>query len=202
MLPAMDHPLRCRCGTLQGLVTQPGVGVRARCYCRDCQAYAGWFGPDASILDAAGGTEVVAMLPSRIRFTAGGEALACLSLSPRGILRWYAGCCRTPVGNTPRSRGVPYLGLMVACLAIEPPIESAFGPVRMATNRASARRPVPRAGPLGGVTALAAPTAAMLTARLGGGYRINPFFDAASGVPVREPQVLSRAEREHLTPPG
>ncbi|MGE0797855.1 MAG: DUF6151 family protein [Lautropia sp.] len=198
----MDHRLRCRCGTLQGLVARPGIAVRARCYCRDCQAYAAWFGPDAGIVDDAGGTEVVAMLPRQVRFTAGLDALACLSLSPRGILRWYAGCCRTPIGNTPRDRRMSYLGLITSCLADEPPLEAAFGPLRMTAHVGSARRPVARTGPLAAAAALARPGAAMLAAWIGGGYRDNPFFDAATGAPIRPPQVLSRAERERLTPPG
>jgi hypothetical protein len=38
-----------------------------------------------------------------------------------------------------------------------------------------------------------------LKARLDGGYRRNPFFDAATGKPVAEPQILPADERARFT---
>ena len=35
-------------------------------------------------------------------------------------------------------------------------------------------------------------------ARIGGSYKRSPFFDAASGMPVLAPHVLTKAERERL----
>ena len=194
------HPLRCRCGHLQGLVLLPAVACRARCYCRDCQAYANVLECADRVLDAQGGTEVVATLPRQVRFSAGEDALACLSLSPAGILRWYAGCCRTPIGNTPRDVHMPYVGIVHACLVQPPPLQQSFGPLRAVVNTASARGPV-RSNPVGTALALVRPMLAMGAARLGGGWRETPFFDAATGRPVREPRVLTLAERAAATPP-
>src|SRR5690606_12926312 len=93
-----------------------------------CRAYAQWLGVPG-LLDEAGGVDVVAMAPSQLRFTAGQDQIACLSLSPRGIYRWYAACCRTPLGNTPRDPGVHYVGVSTACL--DPAAaNTAFGPAR------------------------------------------------------------------------
>lgn len=192
------HPLRCRCGHLQGMVRLPAVACRAVCYCRDCQAYARHL-DCVRVLDPLGGTEVVATLPGRIRFTEGDDALACLSLSPRGILRWYAACCATPIGNTSRNAKVPYVGLVHICLGQPPSPEQSFGPVRALVNTASAHGPV-RAQPLATALALVRPALAMAAARLGGGWRRTPFFDAATGRPVRDPRVLTLQERAAATP--
>jgi len=40
--------------------------------------------------------------------------------------------------------------------------------------------------------------AMVVKARIGGGYRDNPFFDAA-GAPIRTPRVLTREERAAIT---
>ena len=46
----MNHPLRCRCGTLRGQVSHPEKVSRGVCYCKDCQAFAHFLGTTDSIL--------------------------------------------------------------------------------------------------------------------------------------------------------
>ncbi|MBN9429025.1 MAG: hypothetical protein J0H09_21200 [Burkholderiales bacterium] len=208
------HPLRCRCGALQGVLQVSRSATRALCYCADCQAYARHLGSVArhdteaaarahgaaivndGILDGAGGTEVVATHPRYLRFTMGTDALACLSLSPRGLLRWYAQCCRTPIGNTARNQRLAYVGLVHVCLGDEAARQASFGAVRMAVNTQSAHGTVPRFGPGSRAVALFNLAGSLLGARLSSSYRQTPFFDAASHAPVRTPYVLSKAERE------
>jgi len=38
--------------------------------------------------------------PDCVHIDDGAEHLACLRLSPKGLLRWYASCCDTPLANT------------------------------------------------------------------------------------------------------
>jgi hypothetical protein len=190
----MNHTLRCRCGTIRGHVERSASATRAICYCRDCQAYARFLGTPG-VVDADGGTEVVASLPKCVRFTAGVDALSCVSLSERGLLRWYASCCNTPIGNTPRNPKVPYVGLIHACFeGGSPAIETTFGRRRIAVNTRSARNPV-RSTPVASAARVIGLMAAALADRLGGTDRQNPFF-AATGAPVRPVRVLSSAERE------
>ncbi|MDE2382484.1 MAG: hypothetical protein KGL71_09785, partial [Xanthomonadaceae bacterium] len=108
--------LSCRCGQVQGEFNPARSYTRATCYCADCRAFARWLGGDG-LLDAAGGSDIVAMAPDGLRFTQGLDQLACMSLGPRGLLRWYARCCRTPLGNVPRNPKLYYLGLPVAAIA-------------------------------------------------------------------------------------
>ena len=129
----MSYPLRCRCGNVRGELLRPEHTLHAVCYCRDCQAYAHALGDAAGILDDAGGTEVIATQAGNVRFTAGTQSLACLSLTEGGLLRWYASCCRTPIANTPRDMRLPYAGLMHNCLA-----SSRHGRVSQASRSAPA----------------------------------------------------------------
>jgi len=190
------HPLRCRCGRLQGSVEPARSTQRVICYCRDCRAFAHHLGGDG-VLDAQGGTEIVASLPSKLRFDAGSETLACLSLSPRGLLRWVASCCNTPIANTPRNPKIAYVGLVHSCLEQgAPPLRQSFGPLRMAVNTGGAPGPVPKGTALATAGSLFGLATTLLGARLGGGWRCNPFFDAGTARPVREVRVLTLAERE------
>ena len=98
----MAIAFRCRCGKLQGEIEPAAAYLRAVCYCSDCQAFARALDREKDALDPNGGTDVVALRPDGLRFTAGREQVTCLSLSPKGLLRWHSACCRTPFANTPR----------------------------------------------------------------------------------------------------
>lgn len=183
----MTIALRCRCGEVRGELDPAGAYTRATCYCRDCQAYARWLG-HPGMLDAHGGTDVVPMAPSAVRLTRGQELVACMSLSRKGLLRWFAACCRTPLGNTPRDPRVHYVGMLPACFDAPPAaVDAAFGPAaRIVLNTGSATGQV-RATPLafawGGLRIFAGIMGARLRGRLA-----SPFFDD-SGRPIREPQL-------------
>jgi hypothetical protein len=192
----MTLPLKCRCGAVRGEMQPRRAYARATCYCKDCQAYARFLGqPD--VMDEAGGTDVVPTAPAAVRLAAGVEHVACMSLSPNGTLRWYAGCCRTPLGNTARNTGLPYLGLVTTCLDATPrQLEAAFGPAgRCVLNTGSATAPV-RATPLafawGGLRILAGVLAARVR-----GERGSPFLDG-DGQLLRVPEVVSREQRQAL----
>jgi hypothetical protein len=195
----MNHPLQCRCGTIKGYVANPGAGRRAICYCKDCQAFARFLRQAQTILDVAGGTRIVATSPDNVHFSQGLDALACVSLSNRGLLRWYAACCNTPIGNTPRDFKVPYIGLIENCLqSVTPPVEESFGPTRIVLNVQSATIPV-KSSSLRTTLAMVRLMAAVIGARLRGAYKRNPLFQQSTGAPVVSPRILSKAEREAVT---
>ena len=176
----MPVPLRCRCGQVQGTVGTDHTYVRATCYCKDCRAFAEWLG-SPGLLDAAGGVDVVAMAPSQVRITAGQDQVACMSLSERGIHRWYAACCRTPLGNMGRNPAIHYVGMSTACVeGAGPAVDDAFGPAgRCAINTGSATAPVkkrPVAFAVGGLRILLGLLAGKLR-----GLRGSPFYDVSKG---------------------
>ena len=119
---------------------------------------------------------------------------ACLS--DTGILRWYASCCRTPFGNTPRDRKTHYVGLIHSCLA-EQPLNASFGPARIRLHTKSARGSV-SATPVSAVLAILKLIGLIAPARLTRQYDDNPFFDPVSGGPIKQPRVLSEAEASAL----
>lgn len=189
-----DHPIRCRCGRLQGTLSRAARVTRLSCYCRDCQTYAHALGDPARILDAQGGTEVVAALQQYLAFTAGNESLACLSLSPKGTLRWYASCCNTPIANTTRDPKLSYVGIVHTCLG-EPSVRAAaFGPPRAPVNTKHAKGKVTTSA-LNVVNSIVRIVARVLRARLDGRWRYSPFFAPGSFAPVAAPRALSLEER-------
>jgi hypothetical protein len=191
----MKHGLQCRCGQVKGFVEISGVENHCLCYCKDCQAYAHFLGDASSILDEWGGSEIVQTAPARIEFTQGLGQLACMRLTGKGLLRWYARCCKTPIANTPANYKVSFAGVVHCCLAGgREAVGKSFGPISLCINTksASAPNPPPQEGMFKGVMKI---LGALAAARLGGRYRNSPFFSADEGKPVAVPRVLSAEER-------
>lgn len=114
----MTQPLelQCQCGQLRGVVKQvtPATSNRVVCYCDDCQAYLHWL-RRAELLDSSGGTRILQLPPAHVQLLRGAAAVRCVRLTGKGLYRWYAGCCRWPLGNTV-GPGVPMIGLLEAVL--------------------------------------------------------------------------------------
>ncbi len=198
-----DLPIRCTCGTLRGVLRgiSSARGNRGVCYCDDCQSFAHFLGRPAEILDEHGGTEVFQTSPARVEIAAGADRLACIRLTPKGLLRWYASCCRTPIGNTLATPKIPFVGLVRACLAADDAaLESVLGPVRYRGMGRFAK------GDISGLDvrerfslgSLARVTGIIVGAKLRGDARRSPFFDAANGEPVAAPNVLSEEELRRI----
>lgn len=195
-----DVELECRCGAVRAVArgVTPEVGNHCVCYCDDCQAFIRFLGRTADVLDTNGGTDIFQLSPVRLEFTAGKERVACVRLTPKGLARWYASCCNTPIGNTAPTPALPFVGLIRA-FAPEP-TGNAFGPIRtrvfrqFATGDRAAIPPdaQPRWRMLLHVLRL------LLGWRLRGDHKRSPFFDAATGAPLAVPRVLTAAEREAL----
>ncbi len=194
----MNHRFQCQCGALQGEISQAQRAVRGVCYCKDCRTYSNYLGKKSQIHDALGGFEFVATLVNRVSFTRGSENLACLSLSPRGSLRWYAKCCNTPICNTSREPKVPYVGLVHSCLKADPgAYERSFPQIQARVNTKGAFGPPPRLG-FRTFTTLLGFIPRVMIGRLSGAYKKTPFF-STEGSPIVEVKVLSKAERENAS---
>ncbi len=195
-----DLMIRCACGGITGIASglSRRTGNRVVCYCDDCQAFARHLGHPERVLDAHGGTDIVQTSPARVRFESGADRLACLRLTEKGVLRWYARCCATPIGNTAATPRLPFVGLIHSCLVDTTdgtPRDEVLGPVRGRVQLAFAT---------GDTTALQASKGHLLPMVLHfirimaaawwrGDQRRSPFFDR--GAPVVTPQPLSEEER-------
>jgi hypothetical protein len=193
----MHVHLRCHCGQVEGEVDLSGAYARATCYCRDCRAFSRFLGRPG-VMDASGGIDIVPMAPTAIRITSGAGQVACMSMGPKGLLRWYAACCRTPLAATPRDPKVFYAGLVTACLDGDPAVlDAALGPPgRVVINAGSATAPV-KPTMLSFLLAGLRIFGPVIAARLRGRRSAAPFFDE-SGQPLREPEVITREQRAAL----
>jgi hypothetical protein len=199
-MPA-DLPIRCSCGTLRGVArgVTPSRGNRVICYCADCQSFAHFLERASEILDPRGGTDIFQTSPARIAFTQGRERLACMRLTPKGLLRWYADCCKSPIGNTAITREIPFVGLF--CLGFDSGSvgltrDAALGPVRAHVNTTAAKPDAAGNGvrQSGVLPSIARFAGLVLMARLRGDQKASPFFDPRSGEPSVAPRVLSADE--------
>lgn len=175
----MSHVLTCSCGAMEWAVAHRAPGTHIACYCADCQAYAEHLG-QTGWLDDQGGTEIFQTVPHVVTLTRGAEHLSVLRLTPKGLLRWYAGCCGTPIANTLSGPALPFVGLVLRAG------QHGFGPVRARVNTKAATAPVRSFGTA--TSGLAVLRRAGM-ARLRGHASGAPFFDG--GRPVVAPVILS-----------
>jgi len=183
---------------VQGYVITSAAIGRGICYCKDCQSFAHFLGREKHILNDLGGTDIVPAAPRGVVFTQGKESLACMQLSPKGLLRWYAKCCNTPVGNTWRHNKLSYVGLIHSCLESGgQSIDESFGPVRMQVNVQSAKGVVHEKSK-GLFSGLFRWTTMMFRERISGTYKRSPFFVPSTGQPIAIPIVLTMDEKQAL----
>jgi hypothetical protein len=193
--------LQCRCGQVRGVVANaaPETVNHVVCYCDDCQAFLHHLGR-ADLLDARGGSDIVQLAPATLSFTQGTERIIGVRLSPKGLYRWYASCCKTPLGNT-MTPAIPFVGILArgfdnggqkSNAVFGPPIGAIMG--KFAVGE-------PPAGSTGvNVGFFARAIRKVLGWRFFGRAWPHPFFDRATRAPIYPLTILSREEREALRP--
>lgn len=186
----------CRCGETHWQAPAVKSAARLVCYCKDCQAFANHLNA-SHVLDENGGTEITQTSPKSVTFTKGADNIKCLRLSPAGLMRWYAGCCDTPIANTLPNPGVPFIGFLMA--NAQGPHEK-FGPVLALANTKGARGPGAPTEDKGLKTVMAMFAKRAAGARLTGAYKDNPFFNFPERQPIVTPHVITKTERNAATP--
>ncbi|WP_419739965.1 DUF6151 family protein [Ruegeria sp.] len=192
MASESDLTFSCACGTLTGRITSDGarLGTHAECFCRDCRAAQLYFGqPDP----APGPVEVFQIAPDEVTIDSGAEHLAAMSLSPKGMLRWYAKCCNAPLATTPRTARFPFAGF----IALRIDDRARLGPI---ATRGFVPRPNGKQKHENLAPAVIGLLRRVIKSRLSGGWKNTPFFDPESFEPVVTPTVISKEERAALYP--
>ncbi|WP_082876936.1 DUF6151 family protein [Hydrogenophaga crassostreae] len=193
------HSIQCNCGAIRGQLEGAGTQNRIICYCTDCRVFARFLGNSPDVLDEQGGTEIFQVAQSRLRFLKGEDHLAAIRLSDKGMIRWYASCCGTPIGNTMVNPKISFIGLIHTCLD-QTHTDEDFGTSVAVVNVDSALgTPKPKQQGLLGVVARYIWIVA--TSRITGGYRKSPLFNS-SGMPRVDPKVLSSEELANLKSGG
>ena len=183
--------IQCHCGALRGELRDPPWLNRAICYCNACQGFPERLGHAESVLDSQGGSDILQTAPGSVHFTEGKEHLACLRMTDKGPLRWYAACCNAPLGNTPGSPRLSFIGLIHSALGGHESLDAAYGPVEVFVYTETARgEPKPEKRlPKSLVLSFGWN---MLRARLSGSWKNNPFF-GEDGRPVVKPEPPLKA---------
>ncbi|MFO0567044.1 MAG: DUF6151 family protein [Polyangiaceae bacterium] len=194
-----DVKLRCECGQVRGVArdVSPRGGTRVVCLCIDCQAYAHFLGR-AAMLDENGGTDIFQLAPGQLDLREGRDQLRCMRLGPKGAMRWYTECCKTPVGNTAPSPSVPFVGVPHPFMDHGPSADARdrdLGPIRYRVQGQYGHGSLPSGTHAKFPPRLLARTAyLLLRAKLTGKARPSPFWDDR-GRPRVEPLVITREER-------
>ena len=191
------HQLQCKCGMVQGEVDCRGTYNRLICYCTDCQAFGRFVANLAQdcgqlqVLDAQGGTELVQVAQSKLRFLQGEEQLLAIRLSEQGMIRWYTRCCHTPIGNTMASRGGAFIGLIHSCLTPSQ-LNADFGN-RVAKLNTNTALKIPKPQQQGLFRVICCLLSILISERVSGRYLQSPLFNL-DGSPRVVPRVLNAAE--------
>ena len=186
--------LACDCGNVVLHIAPrpaPPQGNRIICHCNSCRAFARVLGR-TDVLDSADGSDILQIRCDRLSIAKGAEHIAALKLSPKGLARWYAACCNTPLGNTTGGPGFPFFGALVHGIVAK----DTLGPVLARVNIPK-ERPLPQGLPAteGRTTAaFAGVFTIMLSGWLARAQKRNPLFP--NGKPLAPPRLVSLAEKE------
>ena len=187
--------VQCQCGRVRGVAREvsPRTVNHSICYCHDCRAFVHWLGHD-ELLEAHGGVPLVQLARSRFEISSGFDQVQCMRLSAKGMHRWYAACCRSPLGNTVPS--IPFIGVARSALQLEgaDPVVR-FGRVLFAQAGEAVGGPPPDARlSMRGLVHVVGLIGSWF---LRGRGHPTPLFQR-NNQPVKEPQVLAPAERQTL----
>ena len=193
--------IACDCAAVRGEVrdVSPRTVNYGVCYCDDCQLFAHYLGRADDVLDAHGGTTIFQVSPATVSFHAGVDQIACVRLRPKGLVRWYARCCSTPIGNTVARNKLPMIGIVAACVD-KSALAAAAGPMRMRLQGRYARGDKSELGADEGISAGVAlrMLGKLVRWRLRGDRRRSPLFDADTLEPISAPDVLEPEVLERL----
>lgn len=200
-MTSRDAELRCRCGEVHGWVvnTSPKTVNRVVCYCDDCQAFAHHL-RRADLLDTHGGTDIVQVAPASLSFAGGEGRIAGLRLGPKGLYRWYASCCNTPLGNT-MGPAIPFVGVVAQAFENDARrADDVFGkPIGAIQGKYAVGDP-PEGSTRMNPRLLMRVIRTVLGWRLGGQVWPHPYFDSATRAPKYPVTTLTYAQREALRP--
>jgi hypothetical protein len=190
---------QCRCGEVRGRLANasPRTVNRLICYCDDCQAYAHQLGR-ADLLDVRGGSDIVQVAPASLTFVQGQHRIAGLRLTPKGLFRWYACCCNTPVGNT-LGPAIPFVGIVAQAFdnGVQHPDDVFGSPIGAMMGKYAIGNPP--AGSKGiGWSILARALRMVLGWRVRGQTWPHPFFERETAAPIYPVSVLPQSQRESL----
>ncbi|GEO00568.1 hypothetical protein NSE01_24000 [Novosphingobium sediminis] len=172
------------------------TGDHLVCHCSDCLAFLR-FCNRAQAPAVIDGVQLFLTRVSRMVITTGKSELACVHLTQKPMLRWYAQCCPTPLFHTVHSGWYPFVTTHVATLDPERRGE-AIGKPRghtfvddVATVQRSFRT-------VSRNSIMARFIVGMWKDLLSGDFRRAELFEPRSLRPIVSPKRLSPSERAEI----
>lgn len=189
----------CRCRVVRGRVSEasPRTVNRVICYCDDCQAFAHHLGR-AELLDPHGGSDIVQLAPASLILLQGQERIVGVRLTPKGLYRWYASCCNTPLGNTV-GPAIPFVGVLTEAFQSDGQVpDLVFGrPIGAIKGECAIGEPPPGSKGIS-LSLMVRSIAKVLGWRLTGRAWPNPYFDRSTRNPIYPVTCLSPQQRDAL----
>lgn len=185
MTAGADIPFACRCGSVSGTLraVRPSEGTHVICHCNACARAMALSGLED---EAAEGVDLWQTTPDRIDISTGADHLVPVRLSPKGLFRWTAQCCNTPMFNTFAGPALPFTGVLTRILSDPAPL----GPViahGFVTGSDGKQRHQ------NGGRVIWRMLKRTLAAKLGGRGRQTPFFNP-DGSPITPPTLAPKAD--------
>ncbi|MDG5751394.1 DUF6151 family protein [Qipengyuania sp. XHP0211] len=188
----------CACGTVTGSITDvgPKQGDYVYCHCTDSQAVPKLLGAEERILERAGGTALYQTRCARLRFASGEDRLAGVHMTDKPTLRWYAGCCDTPLFNTYANGKLPYTTILLA--NCDEAGRAALGEPSGHLHLADAPGETGDLKPMSMAALLRSFFKRLVKDIVSGDRRRNPLFDPKTLEPIATPRRLTPGERAAL----
>lgn len=183
--------ISCDCGEFKAeLAAFPkNTPGRLACYCKDCQAYLNRI-ERSDVLDEYGGSEIIPVYPNELKILQGKESLKCYRLSRKGLFRWTAGCCNSPLFNT--KPGFPWTGIFhTAYTNSDPTVLQSLGAIksRIFGRDATGQPPFKIANTLN-VKAMLCVMPFVIKGKLLNKSRGSDLFESDELTPIVKPEIL------------
>ena len=187
--------LKCACGIIKGKASAESakIGTRITCCCDDCQEFAQFLDQEDNVLDQYGGTDIFQIPISFLTISEGKAEIACIRLSSKGMYRWYAKCCNTPIGNT-FGVGGPFIGVIHSFMDNTQTRDADLGKSRGYVLTKYAKTPVPENLKASSLSINFRMVTKILSWKLKGLNKPSELFNN-NGTPICSAQVL---EKKHL----
>lgn len=188
--------LSCACGKIIGFTKNVNAqsGNRIVCCCTDCQKFAMFLQQENQVLDQYNGTDIFQMPISYVKITEGNEHIACVKFSQKGLHRWYAKCCNTPIGNT-LGHKAPFIGVIHNFMNNQATRDSDLGASLGIAHWQSAKIPVPEEHKMSLFKISMRVLGKLIMWKIRGLEQPSVFFNP-DGSTVSKPEVLKNKKRE------